>query len=84
MGGEENADNVGITRFQVRRILVDLIGYEILAEVTNDSDKPASARLEIDLNDDTVDVVPLKMEPGQTWSQSFEKPSADGGTSRRP
>src|SRR5581483_7120727 len=34
------ASNVGITRFQVRRSLLDPIGYEILAEVHNYSDQP--------------------------------------------
>ena len=74
-----NTGNVGITQFQVRRSLVDPLGYEILAEVTNASDDSIECRLEIDLNDDVVDVVPLKLTPGQRWSQSFEKTSADGG-----
>ncbi len=74
-----NAGNVGITRFQVRRSLIDPLGYEILVEVTNASDDPVECRLEIDLNDDVVDVVPLKLTPGQHWSQSFEKTSAEGG-----
>jgi hypothetical protein len=77
VGGK--ADNVGITRFQVRRSLRDPIGYEILAEVHNASDKPAQCRLEIDLDNDVIDVVPLKLEPGKRWSQTFEKTSADGG-----
>lgn len=74
-----NAGNVGITQFQVRRSLIDPLGYEILAEVTNASDEPVECRLEIDLNEDVVDVVPLKLTPGQRWSQSFEKTSAEGG-----
>ncbi|TXT35116.1 MAG: hypothetical protein FD138_1506, partial [Planctomycetota bacterium] len=74
-----NAGNVGITQFQVRRSLIDPLGYEILAEVTNASDEPIECRLEIDLNDEVIDVVPLKLTPGQHWSQSFEKTSADGG-----
>lgn len=74
-----NAGNVGITQFQVRRSLIDPLGYEILAEVTNASDDSVECRLEIDFNEDVVDVVPLKLAPGQRWSQSFEKTSADGG-----
>ena len=74
-----NVGNVGITQFQVRRSLVDPLGYEILAEVTNASDDAIECRLEIDLNEGVVDVVPLKLTPGQRWSQSFEKTSADGG-----
>ena len=46
----QRSDNVGITQFQVRRNLVDPLGYEILAEVTNASDLPVECRFEIDLN----------------------------------
>ena len=74
-----NVGNVGITQFQVRRSLIDPLGYEILAEVTNASDEAVECRLEVDLNDDVVDVVPLKLAAGQRWGQSFEKTSADGG-----
>lgn len=74
-----NTGNIGITLFQVRRSLVDPLGYEILTEVTNASDESIECRLEIDLNDEVVDVVPLKLTSGERWSQSFEKTSADGG-----
>ena len=71
--------NVGITRFQVRRSLLDPIGYEILAEVQNASDGPANCRLELDLDDNVVDVVPLELQPGEVWVHVFEKTSAEGG-----
>lgn len=71
--------NVGITRFQVRRSLLDPIGYEILAEVQNASDEPAQCRMELDLGEDVVDVVPLKLKPGEVWVHVFEKTSAEGG-----
>ncbi len=73
------AGNLGITNFQVRRSLVDPIGYEILTEVTNASDKPAECRLEIDLDGSPVDVLPLSLAPGQTWTKAIEKTSAGGG-----
>ncbi|MDB5385167.1 MAG: hypothetical protein JWM11_813 [Planctomycetaceae bacterium] len=73
------ASNIGITRFQVRRSLLDPIGYEILIEVTNASDEPAECRLDLDLNDSPVDVLPLKLKPGEAWSQTIEKTSLDGG-----
>jgi hypothetical protein len=73
------AANVGITQFQVRRSLVDPLGYEILAEVTNASDQPVECRFEVELNDEPIDVVPLKLEAGGKWSQVFEKTSASGG-----
>jgi len=77
--GERTA-NAGITQFQVRRSLVDPLGYEILAEVTNASDQLLECRFEVDLDGETIDVVPLKIVPGGRWSQVFEKTSAAGGT----
>lgn len=73
------AANVGITQFQVRRSLADPIGYEILVEVFNASAEPAECRLDLDLDENPVDVVPLKLTPGQVWSQTFEKTSVEGG-----
>jgi hypothetical protein len=81
------AGNVAITQFQVRRNLLDPIGYEILAEVTNFSDEPVKCRFELDLNGDVIDVVPLELgthdpksaEKRHVWSQVIEKVSADGG-----
>ncbi|HVX15284.1 MAG TPA: BatA and WFA domain-containing protein [Pirellulales bacterium] len=74
-----HAANIGITRFQVRRSLLDPIGYEILAEVQNASVAPAHCRLELDLGPDVVDVVPLSLKPGEVWTHLFEKTSAEGG-----
>ena len=71
--------NIGITQFQVRRSLVDPLGYEILAEVTNASDQPVECRFEVELNNEAIDVVPLKLDAGGKWSQVFEKTSAAGG-----
>lgn len=71
--------NVALTRFQVRRSLLDPIGYEILAEVANRSDQAVTCRLEIDLGEDVIDVVPLSIEPDGTWSKVIEKTSARGG-----
>jgi len=71
--------NVGITRFQVRRSLVDPIGYQILAEVANASDSAVETRLEIELDGKPVDVVPLRLDPGQRFRKVFEKTSAEGG-----
>src|SRR5262245_16384205 len=71
--------NVRITNFPVRRSLLDPIGYEILTEVTNSSDEPVECRLEIDLEDAPVDVIPLVLTPGQRWSKAIEKTSVEGG-----
>jgi hypothetical protein len=73
------AANVGITRFQVRRSLLDSLGYEILVEVLNASDDPLECRLEIELDGVPVDVLPLKLKSGQVWGQTLEKTSLKGG-----
>lgn len=75
----KSSPNVGITRFQVRRSLLDSLGYEILMEVLNASDEPVECRLEIELNEKTVDVIPLKLKPGQKWNHTLEKTSIQGG-----
>jgi hypothetical protein len=75
----ERTGNVGITQFQVRRSLLDPIGYEILAEVVNHSDDPVECRFELDLDGDVIDVVPLKLAANGKWSQVIEKTSAAGG-----
>ncbi|MEO6808388.1 MAG: BatA and WFA domain-containing protein [Isosphaeraceae bacterium] len=77
--GERNTPNIGITRFQVRRSLVDPIGYEILVEVGNFAETAAECRLDLDLDDQVVDVVPLTLKPGEIWIRTFEKTSAQGG-----
>jgi len=71
--------NVGITRFQVRRSLLDPTGYQILMEVMNAGDEAIECRLELDLDGDVVDVIPLKIEPGAQWSQTVDKTSTAGG-----
>jgi hypothetical protein len=74
-----NASNVGITQFQTRRSLVDAIGYEILVEVHNASDEPIQCRLEIELEQRPVDILPLKLAANETWSRVLEKTSLEGG-----
>jgi hypothetical protein len=75
----QRTGNVAVTAFQVRRSLLDPIGYEILAEVVNQSDEEVNCRFEIHLNEDAIEVVPLKLAANEKWSQVFEKTSADGG-----
>jgi hypothetical protein len=74
--------NVGITRLAARRSLLDPIGYEILVEVANASDEPASFRLELDLAGDPIDVVPLTLAAGERTVSMFDKTSAEGGRLR--
>jgi hypothetical protein len=78
----QRSGNLGFTQFQVRRNLVDPIAYEILAEVRNSADETARCRLEIFLNDQIVDVVPLELAAGETWNRVFQQSSAKGGRLR--
>jgi hypothetical protein len=74
------AANVGITRFQVRRSAIDPIGYEILAEVTNFSDEPSGDfRFSVTLNEQSIEVIPLKLAPNEKWSRVIENTTRDGG-----
>jgi hypothetical protein len=72
-------DNVAITRYQVRRSLVDAVGYQILIDVTNLSRERRSCRVELTLAGDLVDVVPLDLEPGVTVTRVLDHTSAGGG-----
>lgn len=71
--------NAGITQFQVRRSLVDPLGYEILVEVLNASDDMLECRFEVELDEEPIDVIPLTLQPGSRWSRTLEKTSAAGG-----
>jgi hypothetical protein len=74
-----NASNVGIHQFQVRRSFIDPIGYEILVGVFNASDDAIRCRLEIELEESVVDVIPLELKPNEKWSRAIEKTSMEGG-----
>ncbi len=76
------AANVGITQFQARRSLIDPIGYEILVTLRNASALAIKGRLELELDEIPIDVIPFNLEPNQTWTRSFEKTSLEGGTLR--
>ncbi len=72
-------DNLAITQYQVRRSLLDAIGYQVLVEVSNLSDHSRNCRLELTLDDDLVDVVPLELEPGESKTLNLDQSSAMGG-----
>ena len=75
----EHASNVGVTRFQVRRSLVDPLGYETLVQVTNSSDQTVQCRLEVELDGLPVDILPLTLQSDEVWSRTIEKTSVSGG-----
>ena len=76
------AGNVAITRFQVRRSLLDPIGYQVFVEVRNLSDSEIDTRLELTLDEEIVDVIPLKLAADKTWTRVFDQTSAAGGELR--
>lgn len=77
-----SASNVGITQFQARRSLIDPIGYEILVTLHNASDIAIKGRLELELDEIPVDVIPFDLSPNQTWTRTVEKTSLEGGVLR--
>tara|TARA_R110002049_G_scaffold4601_4_gene31937 strand:- start:190021 stop:191889 length:1869 start_codon:yes stop_codon:yes gene_type:complete len=75
----QSLDNVAITRLQVRRSLVDPIGYAGLIEVENFGERPVDCRLTIELGDELVDVIPISLEPDEPFRHTISQASADGG-----
>lgn len=73
------ADNVAITRMSVRRSLVDPIGYAAMVEVTSFAEDASQFRLNVELGDDLVDVIPIQLTPGEVWKRTIVGASADGG-----
>lgn len=74
-----NALNIGVTQFQVRRCHADPLGYELLVQVQNASAVTVRCRLELQLNELPIDILPLTLEPNEVWSRSLEKMSLAGG-----
>lgn len=70
--------NVAITTFQVRRSLMDPIGYQVLVEVANFSYEPVACRLEIQRIGNPVDVIPLKLGPNERVRRILRQKSAEG------
>ncbi len=75
-------DNWAITKFQPRRSLGDAVGYEILAEVVHFGSEPVEARLEIELEERVVDVIPLTLEPNVPQTKIIRDTSSQGGVLR--
>jgi hypothetical protein len=72
-------DNIGITRYQVRRSVLDAVGYQVLIDVTNFSEEQRSCRVELNLEDELVDVIPLELAPGATETRIVDHTSPSGG-----
>jgi hypothetical protein len=72
-------ENVAITRYQVRRSVMDSVGYQVLIEVTNSGQEDAKTKLEITLEGNLVDVVPISLKPGESQTRILDHTSASGG-----
>jgi hypothetical protein len=73
------ADNVAITQFQVRRQLRDIVGYQVFVEVGNFSQEKITCRLEITLNEELIDVVPLEIPANDRKTHVLDHSTEQGG-----
>lgn len=74
-----DAGNVGITQFQVRRSLQDPLGFQVFIEVANLSEEELDTRLELELDGEILDVIPVHVPAGETWTKVFDHTSEAGG-----
>ncbi len=72
-------DNLAITRFQPRRSLADPIGYEVLIEIANKSDEKRECRLQLELSEEIVDLIPLSLEPNAVETRIVRGETDRGG-----
>jgi hypothetical protein len=75
-------DNIGITRFQPRRSLNDAVGYEIFVETVNFGTESVDVRLEVELDNRIIDVIPYKLEPNQPQTKIIQNTTTQGGLLR--
>lgn len=73
------ADNAAITQFAARRSMTDPVGYHILIAARNFADHTVRGKVELTLAGQVLDVVPVQLKPGETWRQTLEKTSENGG-----
>lgn len=72
-------DNVGITRFRVRKSLVNAFDYQTLLTVVNASEAEKQCNVELYFNEDLFDVRPYTLAPGETKSEIFSNFAFEGG-----
>ena len=78
-GFGQPTDNVAITQFQARRSMLDSIGYQVLVEVTNLGSESQKCQLDLTLENQLVDVIPLQLEPGESKTLNLDQMSSEGG-----
>jgi hypothetical protein len=67
----EGDRNVAISSFSVRRYPLDKSRYEVLLEVTNTSDQPASVDLELYGDGELTDIVGLRLDAKESLSRFY-------------
>ncbi|MEM6470291.1 MAG: BatA and WFA domain-containing protein [Planctomycetota bacterium] len=75
----ESKNNVAITQMAVRRSLVDPIGYAVRLEVRNFGETDVECRLNLDLDESPIDVIPLSLAADEVWTRTLVDASAEGG-----
>ena len=78
----KSVGNVAITKFQPRRSMSETLSFDILLETANFSQSPVECQVEITLNGDTIDIIPLSLAPGTKERQIVTASTASGGKLR--
>jgi hypothetical protein len=71
--------NTGITSFQVRRNIADVTSYQVMVEVTHFGIGPMKCTLDLELEGNIVDVIPLSLQPNEPWRETLDHISPNGG-----
>ena len=72
-------ENLAITRFAPRRSYLDPAQLQLLIEVGNFGRHPVRTRLQVDLDGEPLDVIPLELAPGGRWHAVQEYLAEEGG-----
>ena len=72
-------DNVGITKFRVRKSLVNAFDYQTLLRVVNASEEEKQFNVELYFNENLFDVRPYTLAPGESKSEIFSNFAFEGG-----
>ena len=72
-------DNVGITKFRVRKSLVNAFDYQTLLRVINASAEEKKFNVELYFNENLFDVRPYTLAPGESKSEIFSNFAFEGG-----
>ncbi|RKU18677.1 hypothetical protein C6503_09070 [Candidatus Poribacteria bacterium] len=73
------SDNVGITKFRVRKSLVNAFDYQTLLRVVNASEEEKKFNVELYFNENLFDVRPYTLAPGESKSEIFSNFAFEGG-----